>query len=745
MRKRWLWFGLFHLLLPAVCWGVPAVVTDVQVQGTLRVEPGLVLQKVRTKPGEPYDPAKVREDIKAVYALGHFKDVVVELDDQGRLVFVVTERPSLREWKTEGAEAIDAEEIGKAVTLKKREIVDDAKVDQSAKAIRDLYREKGYYLAQVGTEVVAVPDGKNQADILFKVSEGEKVRLKDVNLLGVASVEQKEVRKYMAMGPASLWSWLSGSGTFKEGDLERDRDVIRSYYLNHGYAEVKVLEPLTTLTADRKWLKVDIPVVEGLAFTIGSLTFSGDLDFPEAKLRETAGLKTGDTFRSEDFRKATQTLADLYGEIGYAFADIDPLTKLDREARTINVDFRIRKAELIRIGRIEVHGNSKTRDRIVRREMRLAEGELYNGVALRRSRRRIENLGYFEKVNLTTNRRPGTDLVDIDIDVEEKSTGALSVGAGYSSTDRVIGMASVSQRNFLGLGYQLALNANFGSRRETYSVTFNNPRVFDSEVYAGVDVYKTFNVYTDYTKKATGGDLKLGTSLGEDWKIRWTYRLEQAHISDISSTAPAEVLQLERDALVSALRQSVTYDTRDNPWEPHGGSLAELGIELAGGPLGGTTGFTRYDLEGSKYFPLWWRHVLTLHTQLGYIVPINNKEIPVYERFALGGINSIRGFESRSVGAVHDGVVGGKKMALFNVEYLFPLLEEAKLRGVLFFDAGNTWWDEPFFTGGVRTGAGFGVRWFSPMGPLRLEYGFKLDPKEDEGRSRWEFSIGGFF
>lgn len=780
LTKRRLWVGLFLSLLPAGAWAAPAVVTDVQVKGTLRVEPGLVLQKVKTKPGEPYDPARVREDVRAIYALGYFQDVLVDLDAQGRLVFLVAERPAVRDWKVEGSKAVDAEEINKAVTLKKKEIPEEAKIDQAAKTIRDLFREKGYYLVDVRTEIVPVADGKNQVDVIYKVSEGEKVRLKDLNLLGVSSADEQDLRKYISLSPVGFWSWISGSGTFKETDLERDREVIRSYYLNHGFAEAKVLDPLTSMTSDRQWLKVDIPITEGVAYNLGKITFAGDLEFPEAKLRQAAALKEGDLFRSDDFRKANQNLTDLYGDIGYAFVDVDPVTKLDRANRTLSIEFQIKKGDPVHIGRIEIKGNTKTRDRIIRREMRLAEGDLYNGTDLRKSRRKIENLGYFEKINITTNRRPGTNLVDIDIEVEEKATGSLSVGAGYSSVDQIIGMASVSQRNFLGLGYQLAANANFGSRRQTYSLTFNNPRVFDSNIYAGTDIYKSRNEYPDYDKDATGADLKFGTQLSDDWRIRWIYRIESATVSnidkgntvktpdnppgdpggggvvngaagrvtatDVSARGVDEaLLELEGKTVTSSIRQILTYDTRDNPFEPHSGALAEASVELAGGPLGGTAEFAKYDFEASKYIPLWWKHVLTLHTQAGYIHPLQGSTIPIYERYALGGINSIRGFANRSVGEEVDGIEGGRKMVLFNAEYLFPILEEAKIRGVLFFDAGNAWWQSPYFGTGLRTGAGFGIRWFSPMGPLRLEYGYNLDPKPGEAKSKWEFSIGGFF
>ncbi len=723
------------------------LVPAVEVRGAQRVEADLVLQTVTTRAGEPYDPQRLRADIRALFALGFFADVAVEREADGTVVFVVRERPALREWRLEGAQGVDKEDLDKAVLLKRREVLDGARVEAAAQAIRDLYREKGFYLVAVTSEVQAVPDDKNQVDVVFRVGEGEKVRVKSVNLLGVEAADEADLRQYLAVSEAGFWSWLTDSGTFKEADLDRDREMIRAYYLNRGHVDIEVGEPLVSLTADRRWLKIDLPLREGAPHTLGAITFTGDLEFPEEKLRATAKLVEGELFRSEDFRKAHQLLADLYGDIGYAFAEIEPRTRVDPATRTVAVEYAIHKGELMRLGRIGVRGNTKTRDRIVRREMRLAEGDVFSGTGIRKSRRRIQNLGFFETVNLATNRRPGTDLVDVDIQVEEKPTGAFSVGAGYSSVDKIIGMAQVSQRNFLGLGYQLSAAANFGSAQETYNLTFNNPRVYDTEVYGGIDLYKALRGYSDYDKHAVGGALKFGTTWSEAWKSRWIYRYEVADVKNVDPAAAQLLLDQRGKTVTSSLTSLLLYDTRDNPWEPHDGAQAEGSVEWAGGLLGGDSAYLKYGLDASKYVPLWWNHVLTLHGRVGFVHRLADQAIPVYERYTLGGINTVRGFDSRSIGPRDgDDVIGGDKELLLNLEYLFPLVEEAKIRGVVFIDAGNAWAEgKPYLDTPLRRSMGAGVRWFSPMGPLRLEWGYVLDRKSGEEKSQWEFSIGGFF
>ncbi|NOY45712.1 MAG: outer membrane protein assembly factor BamA [Deltaproteobacteria bacterium] len=736
-------------LVWVACAWAANVVTAVRVRGNLRIEEGLILQKVGTRVGQPLDPRQVREDIRAIYGLGYFEDVVADLGDEGVLTFLVQERPALREWRAEGTEHLDPEDLKEKVSLRPREILLESQIQEAEEAIRALYREKGYYLAEVTHEIVPLDDGKNQVDLVFRVKEGEKVRLKTLNLAGVDEANEEKLEKYLALRPVGPWSWLSGAGTFQETDLERDREMIRAYYLNHGYAEAEVLDPLVSLTADRRWIKVDIPVREGEVYAFGTVSFSGDLEFSQEELAEAAGIREGDLFRSEDLRRAYDKVTDLYADLGYAFADVNPRTQVDRKRRTVDVTFEIHKGDRIRIGRIEVRGNTKTRDRVLRREMRLAEGDLYNATALRKSERDVRRLGFFEKVNVSTQRRPGTNLVDITIEVEEKPTGAFSFGAGYSSVDKIIGMANVSQRNFMGLGYQLALQANFGSTRETYSFTFNNPRVFDTYWYFGFDVYKSIRSYTDYDKFSLGGALKLGTALNEDWKLRGIYRLEEAEVKNVSEFASTLIQDQLGTTVTSSFTGLLIYDTVDNLWEPHAGTRAEWSVEWAGGLLGGDAAYLKYEVDASHYAPLWWEHVFHVRTRAGFVHSLLGRDIPVYERYYLGGINSLRGFDLRSIGPVDPAsgdVIGGDKQILVNLEYLFPLIKEAKLRGVVFYDAGNAWDEgEAFFETGLRQSVGAGVRWFSPMGPLRLEWGYVLDRKPDEDQAQWEFTIGGFF
>jgi outer membrane protein insertion porin family len=339
--------------------------------------------------------------------------------------------------------------------------------------------------------------------------------------------------------------------------------------------------------------------------------------------------------------------------------------------------------------------------------------------------------------------------VDLDVQVKEKPTGSFSFGAGYSSEEKVMGMASINQANLLGMGYQLSLDASLSSVRKTYSLTFNNPRLFDSDYFGGFDIYKSFRQYSDFDKRSTGFSLTTGTSINDQWSIRLAYGYDDSFVHNVSTTASSLVKAQAGAIITSSITPSISYDTRDNPWDAHRGQNAKLSAQLAGWILGGTAEFIRLDLDEKLYFPFLWQTVFTVRGRVGYIVGLESQEVPIYERYALGGISSLRGYGYRSVGPVDSAsgeVIGGDKQFILNLEYVFPLIPEAKVNGVAFFDAGEAWdVGQRYFDTALFKSTGMGVRWISPMGPLRLEYGWPLDRRPGERGGKWEFSVGGFF
>lgn len=733
-------------------------VKEVRVRGNLRVETPKILTVVRTVPNAPYNPELVRQDIRAIYNLGYFSDAVVEYDEEGRITYVVLERPSLRKWELAENDIVKAADAKEKVKIETGEILKEGIAEDGAEQIRALYREKGYYLAQVDFELVQVEGGKNQVDLVYRVDAREKVRIRHIHLPGVDQSEMYAINKNMMMGEESGWSWLTDSGAFKRQELSRDAEWIRVHYLNSGYARVVVGEPIVQVTPDLRHIEITIPVEPGRKYNVGEITFTGDSQFSKEKLLETSGVKKGELFKAETIRLAMDDLETLHADEGYAYCVVNPKPKNFTDDGFVDLEFEVRKGDIYTVGRIEATGNDYTRDRIIRREMRIAEGEQYSRTKLRKSDRGLKRLGFFKTAAIAETKRPNEAVVDLNVSVEEQMTGSFTAGAGYSSEENFMFMGSISKNNVLGYGYQLRGDVSFSTVRQSYSITFNNPRLFDSDVFTGMDIYKTSTEYSEYSKESIGFRAKLGTSIAEDWHVRLTYAWDQSEMFGVCTDeeyaagtcdSPASRLVQEQDGLVitSSLTPMISFDSRDNFMDPLEGVMTSLSIDWAGGPLGGDASYVRMNFDAREHFKLAEVTTLMVRGRVGYITSYGGDDIPVYERFALGGINTIRGFYNHSIGPEdEDEVIGGNKDFIGNVEYIFPIFPDIKLKGVLFYDTGNAWdEDEHWFSSSLRDSAGYGIRWFSPVGPLRLEYGKNLHPREGERGAQWEFLIGGYF
>lgn len=748
-------------------------IAEVRVRGNLRVETPKILSVLKTAATKPFNPETVRQDLRAIYGMGWFADAVVEYDEEGRITFVVLERPSLRKWELAENDVVKPEDAKEKVKIETGEILKESAAESAAEQIRALYREKGYYLADVKYELVPVESGKNQVDLVFRVDPREKVRIRRIHLAGVPEDDMYGIQKNMLMGEESAWSWLTDSGAFKRAELSRDVEWIRVFYMNRGHAKVEMGEPIVQVTPDLRHIEITIPVEPGRKYNIGEITFTGDSQFGREKLFETSKIKRGELFKAETMRVAMDEIETLHADEGYAFCQVVPKPKNFTEDGLVDLEFEIRKGEVYTVGRIEATGNDYTRDRIIRREMRLSEGDKYSRTLLRKSDRNLKRLGFFKTATIAETRRPSEPVVDLNVNVEEQMTGSFSLGAGYSSAENFMFMGSISKNNVFGYGYQLRGDVSFSTVRQSYSITFNNPRLFDTDIFTGMDVYKTSTEYTEYSRESIGFRVKLGTAIAEDWHARLSYTWDQSEMFGVCTYAenqagacdnPASVLVQEQDGLTitSSLTPSISYDSRDNYLDPLEGHLASFSTEWAGGVLGGDAEYLRFNFDTRQHFPIYDVSSLMFRARVGYITSIGDKDVPVYERFSLGGINTLRGFSNRSIGPKDEGVkdpvtgeytrppsgevVGGNKQFIGNVEYVFPIFPDIKLKGVLFYDTGNSWGEkEEWFSTVLRDSAGYGIRWFSPIGPLRLEYGKNLHRRDGERDAQWEFLIGGYF
>lgn len=750
------------LLLPVSALAQSYKIGEVAVSGNRRVDKGAILAVLSVKAGQTVTLADIDRDVRAIYKLDRFKDVAAELEQQNGaniLTYRVQELPLVRRVKFSGGKKFDDKKLRSFISVKTPSFYDPAQVEKSAAAIRKNYIDEGYYAVTVTPKLTV--NKQNEGTLTFAIKEGTKVLIRHIRFTGNTVFTGKQLRKVMTTKERWFLSWLTGRGAYKEDVLNNDLELIADQYYNKGYVEVKVHKPHLSMSKDKKSMDITIGIEEGPQFRVGEVNVSGDLLKSKSALLDMVKLKTGDVFSRAELRKGVFALNDLYADRGYAYVNVSPLTRVDEAKRTIDLTFQIEQGEKVAINRIHISGNTKTRDKVIRREMKLVEGNLFSASKLKESRRQVNNLGFFDAVNVTTAKGPDEGHMDLDVAVKEKPTGTFSAGFGYSSVDKFIGQGSVTQKNFLGEGVLLNLSAAVGGKTNTYQVGLTQPYFLDTHLTLGFDLYKTRREWSDYTQSATGGDLKFGLPINDNLSTSYLYKFER---KDISNVTPGSIFEDQAGkSTLSSLSASVTRDTTDYRLDPSRGNISEGSIEFAG--LGGSEKFLKYIVDSRQFFPFKWGTVFSIHGRVGYIQKLWGAEIPLDERFMLGGINTMRGFRTREVGprtrridttvdpvtgkttTTNDGweYPGGDKDAYLNLEYIFPLAKDLGLKGVLFFDTGNVWASNENYFSTMRYSVGAGIRWVSPLGPLRFEWGYNLDPLTSEPHSQLQFSIGQFF
>jgi outer membrane protein insertion porin family len=724
------------------------LISKVLIEGNRAIEETAIRSQIKMKDGDIFSPRGLREDLKSIYQMGYFRDVRAEKRDWGRgkaIVFIVEEKPVIREIRFSGNKAIKTSDLQEVLTLKPRTVLNLNVVQENLNKIIQKYHDEAYYAAEVKYELETPKKG--DVIVHFKIQEHKKIRIKTITFSGNLHFSNEKLRKLLPeTKEAGFLSFATKSGTYKEDVLERDLDAVVAFYLQKGFLQAKVGKP--QVTHDQKWIRITIPVEEGRQYRVGKVDIQGDLIAPKEELFKLVKLYVGEILNRDLVRESITNLTDRYASKGYAFVDISPQTVVHKESDLVDLIFEIRQGSKVYFERITILGDTKTRDKVIRRELPAVEGELYSSEALKKARENLNRLGFFKEVNLTTKKGSADDKLDLTVQVEEGPTGSFSVGGGYSTLDKFIGTVSISQSNLFGRGQRLILSAQFGSVSQYYNVSFTEPWLFDTHVSAGVDLYNARIVYDDFTVRRTGGGVRLGFPLFEEVRCFTGYKYEEVEISNVSSTASSIIQDQVGVTDTSAVSLSLRRDTRDHFFDPSKGSDNGLSLEYAGGPLGGTNDYTKYDLSSAWYITPFWKLTYMARGRIGYIHGNGGHPIPLYERYRLGGISTIRGFKAWSIGPQDSSgdVIGGDKDLIFNFEMIFPLIPEVKIKGVVFFDAGNAWdVAQPYWGDALRTSVGFGFRWISPVGPLRIEWGYNIAPKEGESHSAWDFTIGGFF
>jgi len=765
---------------------------DVNIIGNVRVEEDGIRLHVKSRAGGVFDPAVVEQDVKAIFRMGFFDDVQAQLSPDNVLTYSVKEKPYVREVKIQGATQVGREKIEAALGVTPRTVLDRSKVAEGVEKVRRLYGEQGYVNAQVDYAVTV--ESNNQAVLVLDVIEGNRLLIKKITFEGNRTFSESELKGLMATKEEWLFSFITNRGVLDRDILTNDVSILGNHYIDHGYIDHKIDEPV--VLRGREGLELVIRVDEGPQYRVGKVEIGGDLVQDGEQMLKQMKITEGQIFRGSRLREDISSLTDLYSNKGFAFAQIEPITNINVKEKKVDVALVIAKGPPVYFNRVLVAGNTKTRDKVVRRELLASEQELYSGSKITQSRNALQRTGYFEDVQLTTKKTDQPDTVDLLVDVKEGPTGTFTLGAGFSSGDGFIFNASVAEKNLFGLGQGLNGSFAIGSSRQDFIVGFTEPYLNDTRVALGFDAFNTEREFNDFEERKLGfgvntsypmkdarlpfwGRLKKGSAIGSDelasssaptvWDYMrggMGYELTRESIKSVEATAPTAIQDEKGTSLTSAVRPNLTYDSRDHFFNPTEGTKSSFAVKFAG--LGGDNRFIKSDLSGRWHYPLlkdpnWGgAYVLGLGGSLGYglgLVERNNgkKDLPLFERYFLGGINSVRGFAERSLGPREPSdcdastppvcssteVVGGDRAMVLSAELMFPIMEELGLRGVAFFDTGNSFGgSEKFSIANFRRSAGFGARWMSPFGPLRVELGFPLNKQSGDDTSVIGFSIG---
>lgn len=739
-------FILLFLLVTSRCFGEGEKIVKITILGNEKVAEDVIKGQIKSRESEPLSTQQLRKDLRSIYEMGFFTDVIVDVKDaEGgkEVIFIVVEKPSIRNIGISGNAKIEASKIREKIDIAPGAILKMEQLKQTADSIKELYSSKAYYRAKIEHRINYL-DG-NQVDVEFIIEEGEKGYIKKIRFHGNKHIGARKLRKYMRTKKKGWFWWITKRGIWDDEMLDADLQNLQALYFDDGYIQVKIDKPEITISKDGKSIYIDITIHEGEQFKIGEIDFKGDILTTRKKLQEQLDLKTGEVYSASVLQKDIRKITDLYADEGYAYVDITPLTSKDSEKRIIHLTFDIRKREKVYFEQINISGNAKTRDKVIRREVKVGEGELYSSTALKRGRQKLKTTGYFKEVDFTTSKGTGTDKINLDIKVEEAPTGSISFGAGFSSLEGVIGTAKVSEKNLFGYGYNASLSAAVGGETQQFNFGFTDPWLLGMPLAAGLNIYYDELEYFDtYDSQVAGAKIEFAKYLTDYISVSLAGKAERVDIFNITEDASTYVKEQEGVSDTISVTLGFTRDTRNDYYAPSKGSRHGFTMENAGGILGGDNTFYRFGGDTSWYFPLPLKTVLHLRGRAGIVQGYDGKEVPIYERFYVGGINTIRGFEYGEAGPEDEAgeVIGAEKMVVFNSEFIFPLSTEIGLRGAVFYD-GGLGWDKKFDD--WRHSVGFGIRWLSPIGPIRIDWGYNLDPQDDEKSSVWDFTFGAQF
>ncbi|HMO17029.1 MAG TPA: outer membrane protein assembly factor BamA [Oligoflexia bacterium] len=733
----------------------PEIISQILVEGNYRIDSASILSAVSSRSGDSLEKVKIQEDIKSIYRLGFFE--IVEADkrsDAGQIqvVFRVKERPAIKRVQFEGNDKVGTSTLKDKLNLQARKFLDRRKIQAGIRDLLGYYQEQGYYGTEIEYSVVEERPG--EVVLTFKIDEGIEKVIRKIRFIGNEGIAESELSSAVSVSSYSWWiSWATGSGIVKKDALDNDARILQHLYLTKGFADVRVSQPEVKDYKDG--LEVIFKIDEGDKYIFGNISALGTLlDGSMQKTLEGVEVRTGEVFNVDVVRKDVFAITDKFTDIGFAFTNVDPITSINRDTKTVDISFSVDKGEKIKVGRINIIGNDKTRDSVIRRSLRVREQEWYSSSKVNRSQELLQRLGFFDEVSISPERTDRDGEVDLSVAVKEAMTGQFSAGAGVSSGDGFIVTSRISENNLMGTGNTLALDINSGRLRQNYILSFFNPQVNDSLFSFGADAAITQRDFEDFLRKQNGGSLSvgyplwfLGEELMDDVRLSLGYELMQNEISNVREGSGQFIRDEEGRSVSSAIIPGITRSTIDNPLDPTRGSRQVLRLDYAA--LGGDLKYWLTQVNNSWYYPVYetsyGSFVFSQRTRLGWGEPISGERFPLFQRFFPGGINSLRGFDARRVGPRDEEgtYYGGSKQLIMNFEMIFPLIPSVGLNGVAFYDMGNAYDDdETIGFSNMRKAVGWGLRWRSPIAPIRLEFGHPLDREDGEKRMVTNFSFG---
>ena len=754
-RGGWLAFALIPLVLflwssraPAQTPALP--IKGIEIQGNRRVEEGTIRFYVSTRIGDRFSVSKLRKDIKKIYDLGFFRDVKVDVTPfEGglRIVFIVEEKPSVAGVRIVGNKEVDLEDILEKVTVTVQSILNQGTVRESVESIRGLYQEEGYYFARI--ESVVEETGANQVNVEFRITEGKKVTIRKINFEGNRAFSDKALKKVIETSEHWILSWLFGGDVYKEDQIRTDLVRLQVWYQNHGYIRVSLKEPRILESRKENSLTLVIPILEGKQYRVGKVAVEGDDVFSAVDLRKRVSLKKGDVYNRSKLNSDIVGITEAYAQKGHAFADIIPETSILDETQLVDLRIIPQKGRRAFIGRVIIKGNDFTRDKVIRREVVLLEGSLFDGDKLKLTRKRLRNLGFFEEVKIETKRGARPDLLDVEVSLKEKPTGVISGGTGFSSRSGILLFGEVRENNLFGRGQTLSLRLRRSDLDTTGTLSFIEPHIFDTNFNLSTSAFLQNDEFSNFERDRVGGNIGTGRWVAENIFARIVYQYEENDVFNITSGATNFIQEQEGRSATSSLTPSLSRDRRDNRIRPTKGGLSQFSSRVAGGVLSGDNDFYALSGEHRHYYPFFKKRVILMgRGRVTWADGFGGQDLPIFERAFLGGARTVRGFDFREVGP-KDGngdAIGGNAALLFNVELQFPFV--AGLRAVIFYDTGQVYRkddDNVFNLRDLRSSAGGGLRILSPLGPIAMDWGVKLDRQEGESLSEFHFTIGRTF